>query len=354
MSLRRLRWWPLVHETATSWYAHTCLRLGTSLSYDALFSLFPLILVVLAIVRLLLVNSDAARDAMLGGLVTVTGGFRDDFVSALAVASDTHAATGVLGAITLLLGASWVLGELVSAFNIIWEVEAPTSGGPFALLRAPIFSVAQVLIVAAVLLTFLLVNTALTAFVTFTATLPGAAIVGSLVQVVLNLGVITLLFALVFRFVPRTQVAWHDVWLGAGLTALSWTVLRFAITYCIALSSYQDYGAIGAILALVAWVFLSSQVVFLGGEFTAVYARCYGSRARASAGLAAATAANARQRTGGPATVPTRLAAVDAPAMRPFTAGGVGLTLGVIITLLTLGGTFGVGLLRSVRWLRRR
>ncbi|PLS78687.1 MAG: hypothetical protein CYG59_17200, partial [Chloroflexi bacterium] len=284
MSMRRLQWWPLVHETATTWYAHNCLRLGASLSYYALFSLFPLILVVLAIVRLLLVNSDTARDAILGGLATVTGGFRDDFVSALAAASQTHATTGVLGAITLLLGASWVLGELVSAFNIIWEVEAPTSGGPFAFLHAPVFSVALVLIVAVLLLTFMLVSAALTAFVTFTATLPGAAIVGSLVQVVLNLGVLTLLFALVFRFLPRTQVAWHDVWLGAGLTALSWTVLQVAITYYIALSSYQDYGAIGAILALVAWVFLSSQVLFLGGEFTAVYARRYGSRALAGAG----------------------------------------------------------------------
>jgi membrane protein len=349
-----LKWWPLVHETATTWYAHNCLRLGASLSYYALFSLFPLILVVLAIVRLLLVNSDAARDAILGGLARATGGFRDDFVSALATASETHAATGVLGAITLLLGASWVLGELVSAFNIIWEVEAPTSGGPFAFLRAPVFSIALVLIVAALLLTFMLVSAAVTTFVAFTTTLPGAAIAGGLVQVVLNLGVLTLLFALVFRFVPRTQVAWHDVWLGAGLTALNWTVLQVAITYYIALSSYQDYGAIGAILALVAWVFLSSQVMFLGAEFTAVYARRYGSRVRSSAGVALASAVVEHRPTGVPTTEPTPPQRPTTPPMRPITAGGVGLTLGVIATLLTLGGALGVGLLRILRWLRGR
>jgi len=85
--------------------------------------------------------------------------------------------------------------------------------------------------------------------------------------------------SLLFKYLPRTHVAWSDVWLGAVLTAVSWSILQYAISFYIALSSYKNYGAVGSILALVAWVYLSSQVLFLGGEFTSVYARMYGSRA---------------------------------------------------------------------------
>jgi len=87
-----------------------------------------------------------------------------------------------------------------------------------------------------------------------------------------------LIFALLLKYLPQTQVAWGDVWLGATLTAVLWTLLQSAIAYYIALSSYKDYGAVGAILALVAWVYLSSQVLFFGGEFSYVFAQRYGSR----------------------------------------------------------------------------
>jgi membrane protein len=108
--------------------------------------------------------------------------------------------------------------------------------------------------------------------------LPGGALLWGVVSATINLGVLTLLFAVLLKYLPQTQVAWRDVWLGAALTAVLWTLLQSAIAYYIALSSYKDYGAVGAILALVAWVYLSSQVLFFGGEFTHVFAQRYGSR----------------------------------------------------------------------------
>ena len=99
-----------------------------------------------------------------------------------------------------------------------------------------------------------------------------------MISTLLNLGVLTLIFALLLKYLPQAYVAWRDVWLAAALTAVLWTILQSAIAFYIALSDYKDYGAVGAILALVAWVYLSSQVLFFGGEFTAVYAQEYGSR----------------------------------------------------------------------------
>lgn len=267
----------LLKATLLKWNRDNCLRLGASLSYYTILSLFPLILVVLSIVQLLLVNSDAARDVILDGLSRITGGFRDEFIVALNAAQKTRHASGIIGVATLLLGASWVFGELVSAFNIIWNLEAPSRGGPWEFLRVTFFSFALVLAVAFLLLVSLIVSAILSALGTILMTLPGGPTLWTIVNSLINLLVLTCIFALLFKFLPQTPVDWGDVWVGAVLTAILWTVLQLGISYYIAWSSYKNYGAIGAVMALVAWVYFSSQILFLGGEFTHVYAQQYGS-----------------------------------------------------------------------------
>ncbi|HEU5099981.1 MAG TPA: YihY/virulence factor BrkB family protein [Roseiflexaceae bacterium] len=269
----------LVKQAFLKWNADNCLRLGASLSYYTIFSLFPLILVILGIIQLLLDNSDTARAAIFDSLSRVTGGFRDEFVQTLQAVQQSQRSSGVIGAITLLLGASWVFGELVSAFNIIWGLQAPERGGPLQFLRATLFSFALVLSAAFLLLVSMIVNAVLTALGAILATLPGGTLAWGIASMLINLAVLTLIFALLLKYLPQTWVAWRDVWLGAVLTALLWTLLQNVIALYITWSSYKNYGAIGAILALVVWVYLSSQVLFLGGEFTAVYAQRYGSRA---------------------------------------------------------------------------
>jgi membrane protein len=278
MRKRWIAFFRLVKQAALKWNTDNCLRLGASLSYYTIFSLFPLILVILGIIQLLLANSDTARAAILDSLSRVTGGFRDEFVQTLQAVQQSRRASGIIGAITLLLGASWVFGELVSAFNIIWGLEAPERGGPLQFLRATLFSFALVLSAAFLLLVSMVVNAVLTALGAFLASLPGGALAWGIASALFNLVVLALIFALLFKYLPQGHVAWGDVWLGAALTAVLWTLLQNVIAYYITLSSYKNYGAIGAILALVVWVYLSSQVLFLGGEFTAVYAQEYGSR----------------------------------------------------------------------------
>jgi membrane protein len=269
----------LAKRAALKWQADNCLRLGASLSYYTIFSLFPLILVVLGIAQLLLANSDTARAAIFDSLSRVTGGFRDEFVQTLDALQQSRRSSGIIGAITLLLGASWVFGELVSAFNIIWGLQAPARGGPLEFLRATLFSFALMLSAAFLLLVSMVVNAVLAALGALLANLPGGALAWGIASLALNLVALTLIFALLLKYLPQTWVAWGDVWLGAVLTAVLWTLLQNVIALYITWSSYKNYGTIGAVLALVVWVYLSSQVLFLGGEFTAVYAQRYGSRA---------------------------------------------------------------------------
>ena len=268
----------LLKNTVKKWNDDNCLRLGASLSYYTLFSIFPLILVVLFIIKVIYFNSDAARDAILDALTSVTGGFRDDFLTTLQAASQTRQTSGVLGTIMLFLGASWVFGELVSAFNIFWIVESHGRGGPMEFVRMTFSSLSLVLAVAFLLLVSMIVSAVLAAIGKFMAALPGGSTLWTVAQVLVSFFVLTFIFALLFKYLPQTRVSWRDVWLGAALTGIIWSLLQFAISYYIALSSYKNYGSVGAILALISWVYLSSQILFLGGEFTAVFARAYGSR----------------------------------------------------------------------------
>lgn len=280
MRAHTIRFGQLCKETAIKWNADNCVRLGASLSYYTLLSLFPLILVALTLVRLVFVNSEGARDAILDALANVTGGFRNEFVSALDAALETRQSSGILGTATLVLGASWVFGELVSAFNIIWGIEAPSRGGPMHFLRATFFSFALVLAGVFLLLVSMILSAVLATFGRMFDGLPGGPVLWGVAHTAINLLVLTLVFALLLKYLPQTYVAWRDVWLGAILTAILWSLLQFAIAFYIGWSSYERYGAVGAVLALVVWVYLSSQVLFIGGEFTVVYARHYGSRAK--------------------------------------------------------------------------
>lgn len=328
MSAGRTHWWRtlsgLLRETGLKWYDDNCIRLGASLSYYTILSLFPLILVALAIVRVLFFNSDAARELILNGLSGVTGGFRDDFDAALSAATRTRGSSGIIGTGLLLLGASWVFGELVSAFNIIWDLEAPARGGPLQFLRATFSSFALGLAGIFLLLVSLIISTILSSLGEIVITLPGGLGLWRIVHTFVTMCVLLLVFALLLKYLPQTRVDWGDVWLGATLTAITWSLLQLAIAQYIALSEYGEYGAVGAILALVAWVYLSSQVLFFGGEFTAVYARRYGSRA-------------ARQQPVIHLVEPRPLAQAASAANTRIVDRAAGATMGVIATLaLTL------------------
>jgi len=278
MTRWKVSWATLIRECGRKWLADNCLRLGASVSYCTLFSVFPLILVILAIAQVVLQDSTAARDLLLDALARVTGGFRDEFVATLEAVQTAGRPSGIVGAALLLLGASWVFGELVSAFNLIWGVEQAQAGGVRAWARTTFFSFALVLASAFLLLVSMVVSALLAIVGSWIAAAMGGGLIWSIAHLALNLAVLTLIFAVLLKYLPQTHVAWGDVWLAAGLTALAWSVLQGVIGLFIGWSNYASYGAIGAILALVAWVYSSSQILFFGAEFSVVFARHYGSR----------------------------------------------------------------------------
>jgi membrane protein len=279
----QLNWGKLIRETAHKWLADNCLRLGASVSYCTLFSVFPLILLILAITQVVFRDSTAARDLLLDTLANVTGGFRDEFVATLEAVQTANRPSGVIGAVLLLLGASWVFGELVSAFNLIWGVEASSGGGFRAWARTTFFSLALVLASAFLLLVSMVVSALLALLSSWVTERTGGGLAWSIAHLLLNVAVLSLIFAVLLKYLPQTRVAWGDVLLGAVLTALAWSALQGAIALVIAWSNYASYGTIGAVLALVAWVYSSSQILFAGAEFSVVFARHYGSRRDAAA-----------------------------------------------------------------------
>jgi membrane protein len=124
----------------------------------------------------------------------------------------------------------------------------------------------------------MVISALLTAVGVWVTATTGGGLIWSVAQLALNLVVLTLIFAVLLKSLPQTSVAWDDVWLGAILTALAWSTLQGAIGLAIAWSNYGSYGTIGAVLALVAWVYSSSQILFFGAEFSVVFAQHYGSR----------------------------------------------------------------------------
>jgi membrane protein len=184
----------------------------------------------------------------------------------------------VIGIILLLLGASGVFAELQDALNTIWKAPPNQSAGWFGMIRDRLFSVAMVFGVAFLLLVTLVISTVLSALTRF-AGLEGVGVVGQIVDFLVSVIIVTLLFAMMYKILPDVKIAWGDVWIGAVVTAFLFTVGKLLIGLYLAHASIGSaYGAAGSLVVFVVWVYYSGQILFLGAEFTKVYANRFGSR----------------------------------------------------------------------------
>ena len=182
--------------------------------------------------------------------------------------------------LVLLFGASGVFGELQSALNTVWDVAPKPGRGVWGLVKDRFFSFTLVVGVAFLLLVSLVVSAGLTwAGQVFASSLPGGALVWQVLNFCISFAVVTALFALMFKTLPDVHIKWRDVWIGAGVTAGLFTLGKFLLGLYLGSAGVSSaYGAAGSIVALVIWVYYSSQVLLVGAEFTEVYARRYGSR----------------------------------------------------------------------------
>lgn len=275
----------LLKETYTEWSDDNCLRLGASLGYYTLSSLIPLLLIVAAVASFILNFTGGGQDVQAELVERIAAAVNnpqlaEQITSGLTARSENAAATGilstVLGFFFLLLAASGVFGELDAAFNIIWDVPSKAEGkGIFGFISTKFLSFTLVLGVAFLLLVAQLISVFLTAL---SGMLP-LGFVWALVGIAVNIGVVTSVFALLYKFLPDTNVEWRDVWVGGLFAAILWIIgQQLLALYFKYGSSFSTYGALGGVLAFLVYVYYSSQILFFGGEFTQVYARTYGSK----------------------------------------------------------------------------
>jgi membrane protein len=273
--------WSLLKETASEWVEDKVPRLGAAMAFYAVLSLAPFLPIAVGIVGI--VYGGQAIGQIQAQFESLVGPDAGRAIAEMVAKVDGQTGGWVataFGLATLLLGASGVFGQLQDALNTIWEVEPRPGRGLWGFVRDRFLSFTMVLGTGFLLLVSLLLSAVLAAAgAYFEGLVAGGAEIWEAVHAILSFGVVTVLFALIYRVVPDVEIAWRDVWVGAAGTALLFVVGKFAIGLYLGRSSVASaYGAAGTLLVLLLWVYYSAQILFLGAEFTQVYANRFGSR----------------------------------------------------------------------------
>ena len=273
----------LFKQTASEWMADDAPSLGAALAYYTVFSLAPLMTIAIAIAGFFL-GKEAAQGQIfdeLRGLLGEEGGKAVEEMVQSANAQPTAGVVAtIISVIMLLFGASGVFGQLQASLNAIWGVKAKPGRGVLGMIKDRLLSFGFTLVVGFLLLVSLLLTAGMALMADWIGGLmPGSEALAFILNIVLSLSMITLLFATIFKFLPDAKIAWHDVWIGAFLTALLFTIGKFALGIYLGKSGVaSSYGAAGSLIVLLLWVYYSSQILFFGAEFTQVYANRFGSR----------------------------------------------------------------------------
>lgn len=264
--------WQVLKATRKEWSDDNALRLSAALAYYTIFSLAPLLLIVIAVAGFVLGNNQA-RDAILGQLTLLIGADGGQAIAQI-LESANKPTSGVIAAITgvvmLLIGATGVVGELQSALNTIWKVERKKGGGIKRILRTRIVSFAMILGVGFLLMVSLVISAAISTVGAFWQS--EAEVLVEVLHVILSTAIITILFAMMFRFLPDVRLKWRNIWLGAIVTSILFTIGKTLTGIYLAKSSLaSSFGAAGSIVIILIWVYYSSAIFLLGAEFTKVY-----------------------------------------------------------------------------------
>jgi membrane protein len=264
-------WWTL-KKAVSGWWNDNVPRLGASLSYYTLFAMAPILVVAIAIAGFFF-GAEAVRGQIVGeikGLVGLEGAMAvQAMLEGAAKPSSSRVATGV-GMVTFFLGATGAFLELQTALNAIWRVKPKPTAGIRELVLQRLISFGLVVGVGFLLLVSLVVSAALAALEGYLGrALPEFTLLTQALNVLLSLGVITLLFAMVYKVLPDVDLYWRDVWVGALVTAGLFTIGKSLIGLYLGTSGMaSSYGAAGSVVVLLVWVYYSAQVVLLGAEFT--------------------------------------------------------------------------------------
>jgi membrane protein len=273
--------WSLLKHTYDDWREDNAPQLGAALAFYTALSIAPLLVIALGVAALIF--ADEATGLVEHQMRDLVGDQGGEAITQMIVSANKPA-TGilatVLSVVTLVLAASGVFGQLQHSLNTIWEVKPKANRGVWGMIRDRFLSFTMVLGVAFLLLVSLVISAALASFNSVLDRLPDSLHwLSQGINFLVSLGVITLLFALMFKVLPDVHMAWRDVWLGAAITAILFMIGKFAIGLYLGHSTMaSSYGVAGSFVVLLVWVYYSSQVFFFGAELTQVYANKFGSR----------------------------------------------------------------------------
>jgi len=273
--------WSLARASVAAWVDDYAPSMGAALSYYTVFSLAPLLVIVIAVAGLVF-GAAVARGEIVAQLQNMIGPEGatavEDLLRNASRPSQGVTAT-VIGGLVLLLGATTVFGELQSDLDRIWRAPAAPKQGWWELIRTRVLSFGMVLSIGFLLLTSLVISTALSALGKWWGAMFGGwEVLLQVLNLMVSFATITILFALIYKLLPRAKIAWHDVWVGAAVTSLLFTIGKFAIGLYLGKSQVTSgFGAAGSVAILLVWVYYSAQIFLLGAEFTWVYAHQLGS-----------------------------------------------------------------------------
>jgi membrane protein len=275
--------WSLLKETVDEWQRDKVSQMAAALAYYTLFSIAPLLVIAVAVAGAVF-GQEAARGEVVAQIQGLLGKAGAEVVqTALANTQNPQSGNGIvpfiISTLALIFGASGVFIQLQDSLNAVWNVEPSPQAGVKAVVRKRIFSFAMVITIGFILMVSLIVSTTLAALSTFTNQLfPALESLWRLVNIGISLGVFTLLFALIYKYLPDIRIAWKDVLVGALFTSILFSIGKELLGLYLGNGSFGSaYGAAGSVVTILAWIYYAVQIMLFGAEFTQVYTRKYGS-----------------------------------------------------------------------------
>lgn len=271
----------LAKRSLKGWIDDGASSMGAAIAYYTVLSLAPLLLIVITVAGLIF-GEDAARGALLDELAGLVGQQGAEAVQAVLASSNQLGeglASILLGAVMLFIGATTVFAELQSDLDRIWRAK-PAASGLRSMLRTRLVSLGLILSVGFLLTVSLVASAAISALgAIWDQWLGGTEVLLQLLNFALGFAIITVLFALIYRLLPSVAIEWDDVWIGAAVTSMLFSVGKFLIGLYLGKASIaSSFGAAGTLVVVIVWVYYSAQIFLLGAEFTYHYALSHGSQ----------------------------------------------------------------------------
>lgn len=273
----------LLKLTFSEWQNDNAGRLAAALSYYTIFSLAPILIIAIAVAGVIF-GQEAAQGEIVRQLQGTIGTEGAETIETM-IENTRETGSGIWATLislgVLLFGATGLFNQLQSSLNTIWNVKPKPGRGIKGMLQDRFLSFAMILTIGFLLLVSLVLSAALAAFGNYFSHLVPDMLMGlwQVLDFLISFGVITVLFAMIYKVLPDVKIGWSDVWLGAIVTALLFVVGKTLIGLYLGNSAVgSTYGAAGSLVILLLWINFSAQILFFGAEFTQVYANRYGSR----------------------------------------------------------------------------